>query len=52
MRLDEFHLLEKLAKDYDLEIPMQLKALEKKEVRFETICEKGNMKDVVNAFLN
>ena len=49
--LDEFELLEKLAKDYDLEIPMQLKVLEKKAIRFETICEKGNMKDVVNAFL-
>ena len=48
---DEFGMLEKLAKDYCLQIPTQLKSLEKKKVRFETVCEKDSMKDVVDAYL-
>lgn len=50
--LDEFRLLEKLASDYDLRIPSSLKSLEDKEVRFEVVCDKEQMKAVINEFLN
>ncbi|MBQ9967945.1 MAG: threonine synthase [Oscillospiraceae bacterium] len=49
--LDEFELLEKLAKDYDLQIPTPLKALKEKAVRSEAVCDKDDMKKVVDAFL-
>ena len=50
--LDEFRLLEKLSEDYDLRIPKSLAQLEEKEVRFETVCNKEQMKAVVSEFLN
>ena len=49
--LDEFRLLEKLANDYELRIPKSLASLEDKEVRFEVVCDKNQMKAVVNEFL-
>ena len=49
--LDEFRLLEKLAKDYELRVPSSLASLEEKEVRFEVVCDKNQMKAVVNEFL-
>ncbi len=50
--LDEFRLLDKLSKDYELKIPASLAALEEKEVRFEVVCDKNQMKAVINEFLN
>ena len=49
--LDEFRLLEKLASDYELRVPSSLATLEEKEVRFEVVCDKNQMKAVVNEFL-
>ena len=49
--LDEFRLLDKLAKDYELRVPTSLAKLEEKEVRFETVCDKNQMKAVINEFL-
>jgi len=49
--LDEFRLLEKLASDYELRVPASLASLEEKEVRFEVVCDKNQMKAVVNEFL-
>ena len=49
--LDEFRLLEKLAKDYELRVPASLAGLEEKEIRFEVVCDKNQMKAVVNEFL-
>jgi len=49
--LDEFRLLDKLAKDYELRVPTSLANLEEKEVRFETVCDKNQMKAVINEFL-
>jgi len=50
--LDEFRLLEKLASDYELRVPASLATLEEKEVRFEVVCDKKQMKAVINEFLN
>ncbi len=50
--LDEFRLLEKLANDYELRIPKSLATLEEKETRFETVCNKEQMKSVISEFLN
>lgn len=49
--LDEFRLLEKLAEDYELRVPKSLASLEEKEVRFEVVCDKTQMKAVINEFL-
>lgn len=49
--LDEFRLLQKLADDYELRIPSSLSALEEKEVRFEMVCDKNQMKAVINEFM-
>ncbi|MBQ8807894.1 MAG: threonine synthase [Clostridia bacterium] len=49
--LDEFRLLEKLASDYELRVPKSLASLEEKEVRFEVVCDKNQMKAVINEFL-
>ena len=49
--LDEFRLLEKLADDYELRVPSSLATLEEKEVRFEVVCDKTQMKAVINEFL-
>jgi len=48
---DEFRLLEKLANDYELRVPKSLASLEEKEIRFEVVCDKNQMKAVVNEFL-
>ena len=52
LELDEFRLLEVLSENYDLRIPTSLASLEEKEVRFETVCNKEQMKSVVNEFLS
>jgi threonine synthase len=52
IELDEFRLLEKLAKDYELRVPSSLASLEEKEIRFEVVCDKNQMKAVINEFLN
>ncbi len=52
LELDEFRLLEVLSENYDLRIPASLSSLEEKEVRFETVCNKEQMKSVVNEFLS
>ena len=49
--LDEFRLLEKLADNYELRVPSSLATLEEKEVRFEVVCDKTQMKAVINEFL-
>ena len=49
--LDEFRLLQKLADEYELRVPSSLAALEEKEVRFEVVCDKNQMKAVINEFL-
>ncbi len=49
--LDEFRLLDKLSSDYELRIPASLASLEEKEVRFEVVCDKNQMKAVINEFL-
>ncbi len=50
--MDEFRLLERLSEKYDLRIPASLKSLEEKEVRFEMVCDKSQMKAVISEFLN
>ncbi|MEE0867642.1 MAG: threonine synthase [Clostridia bacterium] len=50
--LDEFRLLQRLSEKYDLRTPESLKALEEKEVRFETVCNKNQMKAVITEFLS
>lgn len=50
--LDEFRMLEKLSEKYELRIPKSLAALEEKEVRFETVCNKQQMKAVITEFLS
>ena len=50
--LDEFRLLDKLSGDFELRIPQSIKSLEEKEVRFEVVCDKNQMKAVINEFLN
>lgn len=49
--LDEFRLLERLSEKYDLRIPKSLAGLEEKEVRFEMVCDKNQMRAVVSEFL-
>ncbi len=48
---DEFELLRLLSLRYGMDIPEGLGALEYKDVRFETVCDKSMMKAVVNEFL-
>ena len=50
--MDEFRLLERLSEKYDLRIPSSLKSLEEKEVRFEMVCDKSQMKAVISEFLH
>ena len=50
--MDEFRLLERLSEKYDLRIPASLKSLEEKEVRFEMVCDKSQMKAVISEFLH
>ena len=52
VELDEFRMLEYLADNYDLRIPKSLADLEEKEVRFETVCNKNQMKAVISEFLS
>lgn len=49
--LDEFRLLERLSEKYDLRIPKSLAGLEEKEVRFEMVCDKNQMRAVISEFL-
>ena len=49
--IDEFTLLEKLAFDYKLRVPSALASLEEKEVRFDVVCDKKQMKAIIDEFL-
>ena len=49
--LDEFRLLTRLSEKYDLRIPKSLSGLEEKEVRFEMVCDKNQMRAVISEFL-
>lgn len=48
---DEFRLIEYLGEKYGLRVPKALSNLEEKEVRFETVCDKTQMKAVISEFL-
>ena len=48
---NKYEYIEKLAADYELRVPSSLATLEEKEVRFEVVCDKNQMKAVVNEFL-
>ena len=43
----EFTLIEELKEKSGISIPEGLKNLESKEIRFDTICDKEEMKDIV-----
>ncbi len=49
---DEFELLELLSERSDMKIPASLAGLKNKTRLFNTSCEKEQMKNVVNEFLN
>ncbi len=49
---DEFELLDILSKKGNIEIPVQLSELKTKDVRFTTVCEKDNMRDNTDKFLD
>ncbi len=49
---NEFELLNKLSEIGKIDIPTSLANLKNKEVRFNSICEKSQMKNAVNAFLS
>ena len=49
---DEFELLDMLNAESGLEIPESLKCLKTKEIRFNTVCDKENMKAETNKFLD
>lgn len=49
---DEFELLDMLNSESGLEIPKSLKSLKTKEIRFNTVCDKENMKAETNKFLD
>ena len=49
---DEFELLDMLCKESKLEIPASLSSLKTKEIRFNTVCDKENMKAETSKFLN
>ena len=49
---DEFQLLEMLADKGNIRIPKSLKELKNKFVRFNTVCERENLKNETNRFLN
>ena len=49
---DEFELLEMLADKGNIRIPKSLKELKNKFVRFNTVCERENLKNETNRFLN
>jgi len=48
---DEFELLEMLSGIGNMQIPSSLYELKDKDIRFETVCSKTEMKDAVSAFL-
>lgn len=49
---DEFELLEMLADKGNIRIPKSLKELKNKFVRFNTVCERENLKNETDRFLN
>lgn len=49
--LNEFELLEKLAQISNMQIPASLSELKTKEIRFNTVCNKEDMKEEANKFL-
>ena len=49
---DDFYMLEKLSKCSDTPIPKSLKELKGKNIRFENICEKDEMKKSVGEYLD
>jgi len=49
---DEFELLDMLNSESGLEIPKSRKSLKTKEIRFNTVCDKENMKAETNKFLD
>ncbi len=49
---NEFELLEELSKRSDMKIPNSLAALKEKARRFDLVCEKDQMQNVVSEFLN
>ena len=49
---DEFELLEMLADKGGIKIPKSLKELKNKFVRFNTVCERENLKNETDRFLN
>ena len=49
---DEFELLQMLSDKGNIKIPKSLKELKNKFVRFNTVCERENLKDETGRFLN
>ncbi len=49
--LDEFELLDKLSEISKMEIPSSLSQLKTKEVRFDVVCEKEDMKKEADKFM-
>lgn len=50
--VDEFEMVDELNKVTKADIPTPLKALKDKEVRFNTVCDKENMSEMVFKLLN
>ena len=49
---DEFELLEILSEKGSIQIPENLSCLKNKEVRFKTVCDKDDMINQTDSFLN
>lgn len=49
---DEFQLLQMLSDEGNIRIPKSLKELKNKFVRFNTVCERDNLKEETSRFLN
>ena len=49
---DEFELLDMLCAESGLEIPESLRCLKNKEVRFSAVCDKDEMKNQTDSFLD
>lgn len=50
--MDEFEMVDELNKVTGADVPMPLKSLKEKEVRFNTVCDKENMSEMVFKLLN
>lgn len=50
-QMNEFEIVDLLSKKAKLDIPSQLACLKTKEIRFKDVCNKEDMKEMVNAFL-